>query len=75
MESIVPLTEVADWHNKRIALVKSWKDLFDAQPGDEIGDDLSVIAPSLPLIEELGELEANMAPEVRELLEDADCLG
>ena len=73
---IQPPDEVADWHNKGLALVRNFKRLIDTQPADQaIGVEFFPIAAEAePYADAVTAAEKAMPAEARSRMTEAGCI-
>ena len=76
MSSLAPPSEVADWHDKVLEFMTTYKDLVDSQPEDEVmGIEFLAIASGLEsLVESVTEVENAMPAEIRRRMVEAGCI-
>ena len=76
MSSLAPPSEVADWHDKVLEFMTTYKDLVDSQPEDEVmGIQFLAIASGLEsLVESVTEAENAMPAEIRRRMVEAGCI-
>ena len=73
---IQPPDEVADWHNKGLALVRNFKRLVDTQPADQpIGAEFFPIAAEAePYADAVTAAEKEMDADARQRMTEEGCL-
>ena len=71
-----PPNEVADWHNKGLALVRNFKPLVDSQPADQaIGIEFFPIAAEVePYADAVTQAENELPDDIRERMTEAGCI-
>ena len=71
-----PPEEVADWHNKGLALVRNFKPLVDSQPADQaIGIEFFPIAAEVePYADAVTQAEKEMPADINRRMTEAGCL-
>ena len=77
MKSTTPPSEVADWHNRYLALLETLIELIDDGPQDENIDLFAVFSDSeaISLFQEVDQALNDMPADAREQLAAAGCLG